>query len=93
MKEIAAFAVKFFEDKHIRRILIGGTDENVSLFKNQLPKTWQSLIIGTFAMSMTATHAEVLAKAMQIGREAEAAHDMKMVRTVLSQAEKAPGLR
>jgi len=91
MKEIAAFAVHFFEEKHIRRILIGGTDDNISMFKAQLPKTWQSLIIGTFAMSMTATHADVLARAMQIGKEAEAARDLKMVRDILSQAGKGVG--
>jgi peptide subunit release factor 1 (eRF1) len=91
MKEIAAFAVKFFEDKHIRRILIGGTDDNVALFKSQLPKTWQSLIIGTFPMSMTATHAEVYDRAMQIGKEAEAARDLKMVQSVISQAGKGAG--
>jgi len=56
-----------------------------------LPKTWQSLIIGTFAMSMTATHADVLARAMQIGKEAEAARDLKMVRDILSQAGKGVG--
>lgn len=91
MKEIAAFAAKFFEDKHVRRILIGGTDDNVALFKAQLPKTWQSLIIGTFPMSMTATHAEVFARAMQIGKEAETTRDLKMVQSVISQAGKGTG--
>jgi peptide chain release factor subunit 1 len=91
MKEIAAFAVHFFEEKHIRRILIGGTDDNIAVFKAQLPKTWQSLIIGTFAMSMTATHADVLTKAMQIGREVEASRDLKTIRSIISQAGKGAG--
>ncbi len=42
-------------------------------------------------MSMTATHAEVLAKAMQIGKEAETARDLKTVRSILSQAGKGVG--
>ncbi len=91
MKEIAAFATHFFEEKHIRRIVIGGTDDNIALFKTQLPKAWQSLIIGTFAMSMTATHAEVLSKSMQIGKEAEASRDLQMVRTVIGRAAKHAG--
>lgn len=91
MKEIAAFAAHFFEEKHIRRILIGGTDDNISLFRTQLPKTWQSLIVGTFPMSMTATHAEVQTRAMQIGREAEAVRDLKMVRAVIAQAGRGVG--
>ena len=42
-------------------------------------------------MSMTATHSEVLARAMQIGKEAEAARDLKMVRSIISQAGKGAG--
>ncbi len=91
IKDIVAFATHFFEEKHVRRILIGGTDDNISLFRSQLPKSWQSLIIGTFPMSMTATHAEVLARAMQIGREAEAARDLKVVRAVIAQAARGAG--
>lgn len=91
MKEIAAFATHFFEEKHIRRILIGGTEDNVAVFKTMLPKTWQSLIIGTFPMSMTATHAEVQSRAMQIGRDVEAARDLKMVRAIISQAGRGVG--
>ncbi|NMB55145.1 MAG: hypothetical protein GYA15_10640 [Leptolinea sp.] len=91
MKDIVAFAVRFFEEKHIRRILIGGTDDNIALIKTLLPKSWQSLIIGTFPMSMTATHAEVQARAMQIGREVEAARDLKMVRSIIAQAGKGVG--
>ena len=33
MKESASFAAKFFENNHIRRVLIGGTEENVSSFR------------------------------------------------------------
>ncbi len=91
MKEIAAFATHFFEEKHIRRILIGGTEDTVSQFRLLLPKTWQSLIIGTFPMSMTSSHAEVLARAIQVGREAEAERDLKMVRSILAQAGKGVG--
>ncbi|MEI8132291.1 MAG: hypothetical protein WCG34_07650 [Leptolinea sp.] len=68
MKEIATFSAHFFEEKHVRRILICGTDDNVAHFRSLLPKTWQSLVIGTFPMSMTATHSEVLNRALQIGR-------------------------
>ena len=38
MKEMATFATHFFEEKHIRRILIGGTDDNVAFFRSLLPK-------------------------------------------------------
>jgi peptide chain release factor subunit 1 len=91
MKEMATFAAHFFEEKHIRRILICGSDDNVAQFRSLLPKTWQSLVIGAFPMSMTATHSEVLARAMHIGKEVEAARDLKMVRSIIAQAGKGAG--
>ncbi|HWQ45599.1 MAG TPA: hypothetical protein VN376_01965 [Longilinea sp.] len=71
MKDAAAFAAHFFEEKHIRRILIAGTDENVNLFRSQLPKSMQSLVMGTIPLAMTASHAEVLERALTIGKEVE----------------------
>ena len=65
MKEMVDFATEFFTAHHIRRIMIGGTDENVARFKEELPKAWQSLVVGEFPMSMTANSAEVLEKATQ----------------------------
>ena len=60
MKEAAEFASQFFSENNVRRVLIGGTDDNIALFRSQLPKSWQSLIVGTFPISMTASHTEVM---------------------------------
>ncbi len=84
MKDSVDFAVHFFEDKHVRRVLIGGTDENVSAFRSLLPKAWQSLVVGTFAMSMTASHSEVLAKSMQIGQEARLHREKRLVDSLVT---------
>jgi peptide chain release factor subunit 1 len=88
MKESADFAARFFEDKHVRRVLIGGTDENVKAFRSLLPKAWQSLVVGTFAMSMTASQGDVLAKAMQIGQEGRIHREKRLVETVVTAAAK-----
>ena len=90
-REAAEFATRFFTEKNVRRILIGGTDENINLFRNQLPKAWQSLIVGTFPMSMTASHTDVLERAMQVGREAEKKHESKLVEAVVTAAAKGSG--
>jgi hypothetical protein len=71
MKEAAEAAIEFFEEHHVRRILIGGTDDNIAHFRNELPKAWKSLVIGSFAIEMTASHTEVLEKTMQIGKVVE----------------------
>jgi peptide chain release factor subunit 1 len=88
MKDAAEFAAHFFEENHVRRILIGGTDENVSMIRGLLPKTWQSLVMGSFPMSMTATHTEVLARAMQTGKEAEIRREQRLVEDLITSAAK-----
>ena len=88
MREAVEFAVRFFEENRVRRILIGGTDDNIALFRSQLPKAWQSLVIGTFPMSMTASHSEVLAKAMAVGSEAEQRRENRLIESVITAAAK-----
>ena len=88
MRETADFAVHFFEENHIRRILIGGTEENVHLLKSMLPKAWQSLVMGTFAMAMTASQTEVLNKALQLGLEAERQREQRHVDELVTLAAK-----
>lgn len=88
MKDMAEFASRFFEENRVRRILISGSDDNVSLFRSLLPKAWQSLVVGTFPMSMTATHAEVLVRALEIGDHAEREREKRSLDTLLTAASK-----
>ena len=91
MRESAEFAAKFFADNNIRRVLIGGTDDNIALFQSYLPKSWQSLIIGTFSICMTASHDEVMQRAMEIGHKAEKQREIHAVETVITAAAKGKG--
>lgn len=91
MKNSAEFAVKFFESKHVRRIVLGGTEENVRNFQALLPKSWQSLIVGSFSLPVSASHVEVLSKALQIGQEAEVIREKKLIDTAITAAAKNKG--
>ncbi len=91
MRESAEFAANFFSENNIRRVLIGGTDDNIALFRNYLPKSWQSLIVGTFPISMTANHDEVMERAMKIGQEVEQQREARAVETVITAAAKEQG--
>jgi peptide chain release factor subunit 1 len=91
MKEAADFAAHFFAENNVRRVLIGGTDDNVASFRTFLPKSWQSLVVGAFPMSMTASKDEVLAKAMYIGKEAEKRREAHLVETMVTGAAKGKG--
>ena len=88
IKDSVEFAVRFFDENHVRRILIGGTDDNVSRFRTLLPKAWQSLIVGTFAMSMNANHTEVQAHTMHIVQEAEHHREIRQIDQMITAAAK-----
>ncbi|MBP1611066.1 MAG: hypothetical protein H6Q04_3301, partial [Acidobacteria bacterium] len=91
IKDVIEVTTRFFTENNVRRIVIGGTDENIALFRSHLPKSWQSLVIGTFAINMTASHVEVLERAMQIGKEAENRREAHLVNTIVTNAAKGRG--
>ncbi len=63
IKDSVDRAIALFTRKQIRRIMVGGTDENISRFKNYLPKAWQSLLVSVFSMDMTANAADIIHQA------------------------------
>jgi peptide subunit release factor 1 (eRF1) len=91
IKEAAELATKFFKANNVRRVLIGGTEDNVAAFRNELPKSWQSLIVGTFPISMHATHNEILEKAMRIGEEVDERKEEQLAELIVTNAAKGKG--
>jgi peptide chain release factor subunit 1 len=91
IRDVAEFSTRFFSENNVRRVLIGGTDENIALLRNQLPKNWQSLIVGTFPMSMTASNVDVMERAMQIGKQAEYRKEEQLLKKLVTGAAKARG--
>ena len=88
MRDSAGFAADFFKREQVRRILLGGSAENVAQFRGELPRSQQSLVMGTFPMDMTASHDEVLRKAMEVAAEAEQKREEKLVEAVITAAAK-----
>ena len=91
IKDAVDFATHFFAENNVRRVLIGGTQDNVALFRNELPKSWQSLVVGTFNISMNASTNEVQARAMEIGQHAEERREQQLVELVITNAAKGRG--
>lgn len=81
-------AAAFFGAARVRRVLIGGTEENVARFSGALPKKWQSLIVGSFQIESAAGPVQVLEKAMQVADEAEAERKRRLVERVITAAAK-----
>jgi peptide chain release factor subunit 1 len=91
MREAVSFATHFFSENNVRRVLIGGTDENVALFRSLLPKSWQSLVVGAFPMSMTASADDVLERAMEISGQAELHRETALLQKIVTAASKGHG--
>lgn len=91
MKDAAEFAVRFFQDHNVRRVLLGGTDDNLAQFRSLLPKSWQSLIVGSFPIGMNASKNEVMERAFQVGHEAELRREAHLLDTLITNTAKKRG--
>jgi peptide chain release factor subunit 1 len=91
MRDASDYAIHFFSEKNVRRIVIGGTEENSAMFRSMLPKAWQSLVVGSFSISMNASNLEVLDKAMEIGRSAEKRRESQLLKSLITSAAKGKG--
>lgn len=91
LKDTAELATRFFAEKNVRRVLIGGTDETVNQFRNHLPKSWQSLVVGTFPIQKTASQSEVLEIALEVGLEADRKREAQLLNMIVTSAAKGHG--
>jgi peptide subunit release factor 1 (eRF1) len=88
MRELAELVMKDFDEKHVRRMIIGGSEENVAAFKGQLSKAWLSLVVGTFSISMNASLPEVLEKSISVNRKVEMEREDSQVEALVTSAAK-----
>jgi len=84
IKESADLAARFFNEHNVRRVLIGGTDENVTAFRSHLPKAWQSLVVGSFPISKTASQGEIMERALQVAQEDERLKQTKLIQSIVT---------
>ena len=84
IKDAADFAARFFSQNNIRRVLIGGTEDNVNVFRSHLPKAWQSLVVGTFPINKNASQAEIMDRALEVGHEAERLKQTELVQMIVT---------
>jgi peptide subunit release factor 1 (eRF1) len=82
LKEVAEATEAFSNNNGCRRLVLGGTDANVSQFLDVLPKAMQDRVIGTFTIDPAAPSKEVQARSMELiedvaeKREAELVEEM-----------------
>jgi peptide chain release factor subunit 1 len=88
MRDAAEAAQKFFANRPIRRLFIGGTAENMAQFRENLSKQYQSRIAGTFAVDMNAGEREIHQIAQSLLRQANAERELKVVNNLITTAAK-----
>lgn len=88
LKEAAASAARFFQAQRVRRVFLGGSEANVAHFQEHLPKAWRSLVAGTFPIDMTASPAEVWARALEAARQAERQEEARLIQSLITAAAK-----
>jgi len=88
MRSFVESAAQFFEKNGIKRILIGGTDENVSMFQSLLHKHWHSMVYSTFRFEKTEKENDILQKVQEIGEQVERQREDELVETLITAAAK-----
>lgn len=79
MRECAAAASRFFAERPIRRLFLGGTSENIAQFREMLPKQLLSCLVGSFPMDIDTNETEVRQRALALLREVNAERETKLV--------------
>lgn len=88
IKEAAEIASGFFSRRHIRRVMIGGTEENIARFKHALPKAWQSLVVVDLPMQMSASEFEITETVLKEAETVQQAHAARLVDQAITLAAK-----
>jgi peptide chain release factor subunit 1 len=82
LKEIVEAAEHFCQSNGCHRLVLGGTESNISQFMDVLPKVMQDKVIGTFTVDFGAPATEVQGRSMKLiedvaqKREQELVEDM-----------------
>lgn len=88
LREAAQQADDFFSKTKVRRIFLGGTEPTVAAFRDQLTKSWQSLISGTFTMDINANPQEVKKVILKLGNDQERKKQDALIEKVVTETAK-----
>jgi peptide subunit release factor 1 (eRF1) len=79
LKEFAEETELFCSTSGCKRLVLGGTDANVSQFMDILPKHLRDTVIGSFAIDPAAPEAEVQARSMDLIEEVARERELELV--------------
>jgi peptide subunit release factor 1 (eRF1) len=91
LRSAANFAIDFFQQGQIPRVVLAGTEETVSQFQSLLPRAWQDKVVGSIPMDMNASETEVLTKSWTIIDDALSQKQTELVERIITSAAKGEG--
>lgn len=84
LRECAAAAGRFYAERPIRRLFLGGTSETVAQFRELLPKQLQSCLAGAFAVDIDMGESEIRRRALELLRQVNAEREDKLVERLVT---------
>ena len=84
LRECAAAAGRFYAERPIRRLFLGGTSETVAQFREMLPKQLQSCLVGAFAVDIDMGESEIRRRALELLRQVNAEREDKLVERLVT---------
>lgn len=88
MKEAAEKAAAYFHENRVKRILLGGTSDNLAQFRNFLPKAMQSEVQNTFSAAISINLLELQQKILLMCRDLEQKKEARLIDEFLTSAGK-----
>ena len=84
LKEIAEETEAFCNKNGCKRLVLGGTDANISQFMDVLPKAVQGTVVGTFSVDPAAPVTDVQALSMELIEEVAEEREAELVKEAIA---------
>lgn len=88
IRDAAGATREFCQEYEPQRLIIGGSERAIAVFKEALPKTLQDRIIGTFSADMNASEVAIRERSLGILGQAEKEREQAVVDAVFTAAAK-----
>jgi peptide chain release factor subunit 1 len=86
LREAADLTAHFCEHSECRRLILGGTEQNTSLFRDMLPKSIQRLVVGEISLDIETPASEVLLRSSDIFLAVEREREAEVIDAMMSAA-------
>ena len=85
-REAAELVVRFYQANGCERLILSGTEQNVALFREMLPKSVRKLVVGEMSLGMGASTSEVLRRSKDIFLAVEREREAELIEAMMSAA-------